>query len=290
MFGGYVDQASAIKVMDACVDHGINFIDTADMYGSGASETVIGAGLKGKRHQWVIATKFFAPMGQGPNDRGASRKHILDAVEASLRRLQTDHLDLYQIHYWDPETPVEETLRTLDDLVRQGKVRYIGCSNFAGWQLVKSLWASDRNGFVRFESVQPHYNLLNREIEKDLLPACADQQVGVIPYQILMGGLLTGRYKKGQPAPPGSRLAAWGQYMEQMHTDKVAAVSQRLVDLGRQSERTAAELLLGWGLANPVVTSLIIGASKPEQVAENTRAVEKPLTPAEAEAVTKAAE
>lgn len=289
MFGGYMDEAAAVTVMHACKDQGINFVDTADIYSRGASETMVGKAIKGVRASWVVGTKVVGAMGDGVNDRGASRKHIMDGVEASLRRLDTDYIDLYQMHFWDPETPLEETLRTLDDLVRQGKVRYVGCTNYKGWQLVKALSVSERSGFVRYESVQPAYNLLDRGIEAELLPACQDQQVGVIPYQVLMGGLLSGRYKKGEAPPPGSRYASRPQMMDRFFTDRVAALADRMGEVARRYERTAAELLLGWALANPVITSVIVGASRPEQVAENVRAVDKPLTPEEVEACSKAA-
>lgn len=289
MFGGYMDEAAAVRVMDAGREKGINFVDTSDSYSRGASETMVGVGIRSARSHWIVGTKVFSPMGEGPNDRGASRKHIMDGVEASLRRLGTDYIDLYQIHYWDPETPLEETMRTLDDLVSQGKVRYVGCSNYSGWQLMKALSVSERNGFIRYESVQPAYNLLNRAIEAELLPTCADQGVGVTPYQVLMGGMLTGKYTKGEAPPPGTRFASRPQVMERMYTDRVAGLAGRLGDLSKRYERTQAELLLGWALANPTITSVIVGCSKPEQVAENVCAVDKPLSAEEAEACGKAA-
>ena len=289
MFGGYMDQPAAVGVMDACRDQGINFVDTSDSYSRGASETMVGAGIKSARSHWIVATKVYSAMGEGANDRGASRKHIMDGVEASLRRLGTDYIDLYQVHFWDAETPLEETLRTLDDLVRQGKVRYIGCSNYSGWQLMKSLWTSDKNGFVRYESVQPAYNLLNRAIEAEVLPTCADQGVGVIPYQVLMGGMLTGKYNRGEAPPAGSRFAARPQMLERMYTDRVASLTAKLGNAAKKYARTQAELLLGWALANPVITSVIVGCSKPEQVADNVKSVDKPLTAEEVEACDKAA-
>jgi aryl-alcohol dehydrogenase-like predicted oxidoreductase len=285
MFGNYMDEAAAVRVMHACKDNGINFVDTSDSYSRGASEAMVGKGIKGARSHWIVATKVFSPMGDGPNDRGASRKHIMDGVEASLRRMETEYIDLYQIHFWDPETPLEETLRTLDDLVCSGKVRYVGCSNYSGWQLLKSMWVSKEHNFVRYESVQPAYNLLNRAIEQELLPACKDQEVGVIPYQVLMGGLLTGRYKKDEPPPAGSRFERRPEMKDRMFNERVAALADKLGGVARKYERTQAELLLGWSLANPVITSAIVGCSKPEQVVDNARAVEKPLTKEEVDAI-----
>ncbi|MCI0841057.1 MAG: aldo/keto reductase, partial [Chloroflexi bacterium] len=182
MFGAdYVDDARAISVVHAALDNGVNFIDTADAYNDGRSEEVVGKAVKGRRSDYVVATKGFVATGPGENDRGLSRKHLMDAVEDSLRRLGTDYIDLYQLHYWDPDTPLEETLGTLDDLVHQGKIRYIGCSNFAAWQLCRALWVSDKNGFARIESLQPEYNFGKRDIEAELFPLCEDQGVGVIP-------------------------------------------------------------------------------------------------------------
>ena len=183
MFGaGYVDDARAISVVHRAHELGINFIDTADAYNSGLSEHVVGKAVRGRRHDFVVGTKGFIATGDGVNSGGLSRKHLMGAVEASLRRLDTDYIDLYQVHFWDPHTPLEETLRTLNDMVRQGKVRHVGCSNFAAWQLCRALWVSDKLGLERFESVQPAYNFDRRDIEAELFPLCEDQGVGVIPY------------------------------------------------------------------------------------------------------------
>ncbi|MBI4234445.1 MAG: aldo/keto reductase [Chloroflexi bacterium] len=281
MLGGYVDEEASIRVVDACMEHGVNFIDTADSYNAGRSEEVLGKAMKGRRKEIILATKVYSPQGQGINDRGASRKHIMDGVAASLRRLQTDYIDLYQIHFWDAETPLEETLRTLDDLVRRGMVRYIGCSNFAAWQLCKALWVSDKLGLERFESVQPSYNFMHREIERELLPACLDQQVGVIPYQVLMSGMFAGRYREGEAPPPGSRMAERPQSRERNFRKEIFGVAEKLGGLAQQSGHTPAQLTLAWALANPAITSVIAGASKPEQVAQNAKVADITLSPEE---------
>ena len=277
MFGaGYVDDSRAISVVDAAIDNGINFIDTADLYNDGRSEVVLGKALAGKRHDVVIGTKGFSQMGPGVNDRGLSRKHLIDAVEGSLRRLDTDYIDLYQVHWWDPDTPVEETMTTLNDLVRQGKIRYIGCSNFQAWQLTRSLWVSSKLGIERFESVQPLYNMAQRDIEAELFPLCEDQGISVIPYQVLMGGLLTGAYDPNKEPPKDSHMAsrhAGGAKIRFWKEDTF-----RLVD---QVKKTAAELgyeptqvALAWCLSKSVVASAIVGSSRPEQIAQNARTSE----------------
>ncbi|MCH8206535.1 MAG: aldo/keto reductase [Chloroflexi bacterium] len=282
MFGaGYVDDDRALSVIDEAYDQGINFIDTADAYHSGLSEGVVGRAVKGRRHDFVVGTKGFVPTGPGPNDRGLSRTHLIEAVEASLRRLDTDYIDLYQVHYWDPETPVEETLRTLDDLVREGKIRYIGCSNFAAWHLGRALWTSDKQGFERFESVQPEYNFSRREIERELLPLCLDQQVSVIPYQLLMGGVLTGAYQRESGPPDDSHMAS--RHVQRAKDTYWNDVSFRMVDeLNAISAETGYEptqLVLAWALSRPAVTSVIVGSSRPEQIVKNAEASTITLSP-----------
>ena len=277
MFGaGYVDDSRAISVVDAAIDNGINFIDTADLYNDGRSEVVLGKALAGKRHDVVIGTKGFSQMGPGVNDRGLSRKHLIDAVEGSLRRLDTDYIDLYQVHWWDPDTPVEETMTTLNDLVRQGKIRYIGCSNFQAWQLTRSLWVSSKLGIERFESVQPLYNMAQRDIEAELFPLCEDQGISVIPYQVLMGGLLTGAYDPNKEPPKDSHMAS--RHAGGAKTRFWKEDTFRLVD---QVKKTAAELgyeptqvALAWCLSKSVVASAIVGSSRPEQIAQNARTSE----------------
>lgn len=282
MFGaGYVDDQRAITVIHEAHEQGINFIDTADSYHSGLSEHVVGKAVEGRRHDFVIGTKGFVPTGPGVNDKGLSRKHVIEAVEGSLRRLNTDYIDLYQVHYWDPETPLEETLRTLDDLVRQGKVRYIGCSNFAAWQLCRALWVSDKLGLERFESVQPEYNFAKREIERELFPLCQDQQVGVIPYQVLMGGLLTGAYDRHSEPPEDSHMASrHAQRARRTYwSDATFDMVERLKAIAAEVGCEPAQLALAWALSKPAVASVIVGSSRPEQVVANARVVEIKLPP-----------
>ncbi len=276
MYGaGYVDDDRAVSVIDAAFDAGINFIDTADAYNSGHSEVVVGKAVSSHRHDFVVATKGFIATGPGPNDIGLSRKHLMDAVEASLSRLGTDYIDLYQVHYFDPDTPLEETLKTLDDLVRQGKLRYIGCSNFAAWQLMRALWVSDRDGFERFESVQPEYNLGKRDIEGELFDACSNQDVGIIPYQIFMGGVLTGRYSPESPPPSDSHMASrHAQRAKDTYwTDPTFKMVESLRETGAELEISVPQLLIAWTLSRPQITSVIVGASRPEQAQSNAEAV-----------------
>ena len=272
MFGaGYVEDDRAVSVIDAAFDAGINFVDTADAYNAGHSEVVVGKAVRGRRDDFVVATKGFIATGDGPNDVGLSRKHLISAVEASLRQLDTDYIDLYQVHYYDPDTPLEESLQTLDDLVRAGKIRYIGCSNFAAWQLMKALWVSDKHGFERFQSVQPEYNLGKRDIEGELFDACDDQDVGIIPYQIFMGGILTGRYDRSSPPPDDSHMAsrhaqrAMGTYWNERTFDMVESLKAIAAEL----EVSVPQLLIAWALSRPQITSVIVGASRPEQAYAN---------------------
>jgi aryl-alcohol dehydrogenase-like predicted oxidoreductase len=280
-FGWTSDEKSAYEVFSAFADAGGNFIDTADVYSrwapgnpGGVAETYIGNWLKGRqREQFVIATKVRGKMGEGPNDQGLSRAHIMQAVEASLRRLQTDYIDLYQCHSSDDDTPIEETLRAVDDLVHQGKVRYIGCSNFRAWQVCKALWTSDRLNLTRFDSVQPHYNLVHRaEFERELMPLCRVEGLGVIPYSPLEGGFLTGKYRTGQSAPKGTR----GENNERMKRFSIAknfALIDKLEEMGKARGKTVAQMALGWMLTNPIVTSPIIGANNVAQLYEILGAV-----------------
>ncbi|MDE2687577.1 MAG: aldo/keto reductase [Chloroflexota bacterium] len=276
MFGaGYVDDDRAESVIDAAFDAGINFIDTADAYNSGHSEVVVGRAVRSHRHDFVVATKGFIATGQGPNDVGLSRKHLMDAVDASLTRLKSDYIDLYQVHYFDPDTPLEETLKTLDDMVRQGKIRYIGCSNFAAWQLMRALWVSDRDGFERFESVQPEYNLAKRDIEGELFDACANQDVGIIPYQIFMGGVLTGRYSADSPPPDDSHMASrHAQRAKDTYwNERTFRIVGALKDAAAELSVSVPQLLIAWTLSRPQITSVIVGASRPEQAQSNAAAV-----------------
>ncbi|MDP6401954.1 MAG: aldo/keto reductase [SAR202 cluster bacterium] len=282
MFGaGYVDDQRAFSVVNEAREQGINFIDTADAYHSGLSEHVVGKALKGRRQDFVVATKGFMPTAEGVNDRGLSRGHLIDAVDGSLHRLNTDYIDLYQVHYFDPETPLEETLGTLDDLVHQGKLRYLGCSNFAAWQLTRALWVSDKRGFERFESVQPEYNFGRREIESELFPLCLDQGVAVIPYQVLMGGILTGAYDRNRDAPEDSHMAsrhaqrARDNYWTDATFDRLERIKAVSAEVGCEP----TQLVLAWTLARPAVTSVIVGASRPEQVVKNAESVAIELAP-----------
>ena len=283
-FGGKVDLAGVNNIIAAAFDAGVNFIDTADVYQGGRSEEFIGEALKGQRDRALIATKVMHKVGEGPNDFGASRQHILSGVEASLRRLQTDYLDLYQIHRWDAETPLEETMQALDDLVRAGKVRYIGASNFDSWQLTYANALAELRGWTKFVSVQPHYHILEREIEKELTPACKYFGIGILPYFPLAGGFLTGKYQEGQPAPEGSRGES-SQYVQRYMTPKNYAVLNRLTEFAQERQRTINELAHAWLLAQPMVSSVISGATKVAHVQANASAGDWILTPEEVTAL-----
>jgi aryl-alcohol dehydrogenase-like predicted oxidoreductase len=283
-FGGKVDLAGVNNIIAAAFDAGVNFIDTADVYQGGRSEEFIGEALKGQRDRALIATKVMHKVGEGPNDFGASRQHILSGVEASLRRLQTDYLDLYQIHRWDAETPLEETMQALDDLVRAGKVRYIGASNFDSWQLTYANALAELRGWTKFVSVQPHYHILEREIEKELTPACKYFGIGILPYFPLAGGFLTGKYQEGQPAPEGSRGES-SQYVQRYMTPKNYAVLNRLTEFAQERQHTINELAHAWLLAQPMVSSVISGATKVAHVQANASAGDWILTPEEVTAL-----
>ena len=286
-FGAQADEKESQRIIDTAWDAGVNFFDTADVYTESQSEQILGKFLKDRRSQAVIATKVRGRVGPGPNDVGLSRKHIMDAVESSLRRLQTDYIDLYQVHGWDADTPLEETMRALDDLVRQGKVRYIGCSNFTGWQLMKSLWISDVNNLARFDSHQPRYNLLKREIEAELLPACAAEGVGVIPYNPLGGGLLTGKHTKGEPPAPDTRFGLREVYRDLYWQDPYLDAMEKLRAIAAEHGKSMIQLAIGWILSNPVVTSAIVGASRADQLREPLEALDVTLSPEETTACDK---
>jgi aryl-alcohol dehydrogenase-like predicted oxidoreductase len=286
-FGNQTDEDESFAIMDRAVAAGVTFFDTADVYPVvpsprtwGRTEEIIGRWLvaRGARDRIVLATKARARVGSGPNDQGLSRKHLLDAIDASLRRLQTDYVDLYQVHSFDAETPLDETLRALDTIVRSGRARYIGCSNFAAWQLCKALWTSDVLHLARFDSVQPRYNLLDRKIEAELLPLCADQQIGVIPYSPLGGGLLTGKYSRGNPPDPAARYYLFGR--EAQVTPAVLDAVDGLSALAREHDLSVAQLSLAWMIANPVVTAPIVGATRAAQLDETLAVADKPLSPA----------
>src|SRR5581483_1955057 len=226
-FGGKVDQQGVQAIVDAAIEQDITFIDTADVYTEGHSEETLGVALKGRRQSLIVATKGYNKTGPGPNDYGASRYHLVNAVDASLRRLQTDYIDLYQIHRWDATTPIEETLRALDDLVRAGKIRYIGASNFAAWQLARANLLAEFRGWSPFVTVQPHYHMLERSIEQELVPYCNAFGVGILPYFPLAGGFLTGKYVRGQAAPPGSRGES-SPYVQEYMTDANYTIIEKL--------------------------------------------------------------
>jgi len=272
-FGGKVDLSVTKDIIAAALEAGINFIDTADVYQGGRSEEYIGEALKGRRDQALIATKVFHKVGEGPNDHGASRQHIMAGVEDSLRRLQTDHIDLYQIHRWDAETPIEETMQALDDLVRAGKVRYVGASNFSGWQLTHANAVAELQGWARFVSIQPHYHMLEREIEKELVPACSYFGIGILPYFPLAGGFLTGKYRQGQPAPEGSR-GETSQYVQRYMIPESYAKLAKLIKFAEERQQTINGLAHAWLMAQPMVCSVISGATKVNHVQANAAAGE----------------
>jgi aryl-alcohol dehydrogenase-like predicted oxidoreductase len=281
------DEAAAFAIMDRALDLGINYFDTADSYGGGRSEEMVGRWLRarGARDQVVLSTKVFNRMGPGPNDAGLSRRHVMRAVEDSLRRLQTDWLDLYVTHEVDPETPLDETLRALDDLVHQGKVRYLGASNSEAWRLGKSLWVSDRLGLARFEGVQNEYNLLHRGIETEVLPLAADQQLAVTPFSPLAGGFLTGKYALGGPYPSGSRMTL----RPEPYAGLLNAATFRAIDALRAeaAERglSMAALALAWVHSHPLVTAALIGPRSLEQFAPAVESLQGGLSGADRQAI-----
>jgi 1-deoxyxylulose-5-phosphate synthase len=282
-FGHQCDEATSFAILDRAAEGAVTFLDTADAYPvpptpetAGRTEEIVGKWLQGRRDRFVLATKCRIRVGVGANDEGLSRKHVLQAADDSLRRLRTDYLDLYQAHSPDPDTPLEETLRAFDDLVRWGKVRYVGCSNYPAWQVALSLGTSDRLGLARFQCVQPRYNLLYREIESELLPLCRDQGLGVIPYNPLAGGFLTGKYRSlAEPPPPNTRFSLGktgelyrGRYWQQAQLEAVDRLQAFLAPRGRK----LATVAVAWVLSRPGVSSAIIGASRPEQLDDSLAA------------------
>ena len=283
-FGSVVPEAQVKNIIDLALELGINFIDTADIYAKGESESALGKALKGRWDRVVLATKFVMETGDGPNDQGASRYHMMNAVDASLRRLQSDHIDLYYVHRWDETTPVEETLRGLDDLVRAGKLRYVGASQFAAWQLAHANLLAEVRGWTPFAAVQLEYHMFERGVEREALPYCQAQGVGFVPYFPLAGGFLTGKYHSGQPAPKGSRGES-SSYVKGFMTDANYARIEKMEAWAKQRGHTMAELAHAWILAKPSVASVISGATKSEQVQANARAADWQLSPAELEEV-----
>jgi len=283
-FGGKVEQAGVNQIIDGCLDLGINFIDTADIYSGGRSEETLGVALQGKWDKVVLGTKVVSATGEGVNERGASRYHIIDGVEASLRRLQTDHIDLYQMHSWDDTTPIDETLRALDDLVRSGKVRYVGASNYAAWQLSRSNLLAEVRGWSPFVTIQPHYHMLERSIEQEMIPYCNAYGVGILPYFPLAGGFLTGKYKQGQAAPAGSR-GEKSAYVQRYMTGENYAIIEALTAWAEERGHSMVELAHAWLLAQPQVSSVISGATQLSQVQSNATAAEWALSQEEHAAV-----
>ena len=278
-FGRRCDQQETAAVVDKAIELGVTLFDTADIYGPrGLSEEYLGAALKGRRRDVVIATKFMGPMGEGPLWGGASRRYIFNAVEASLGRLGTDYIDLYQIHFPDAQTPIEETMRALDDVVRQGKVRYVGCSNFAGWQVADAMWVARSEHLSPFVSAQNQYSLLDRRIERELVPACDRFGLGVLPYFPLASGFLTGKYRQGEPPPEGTRLANFGPRADTIMSDENFATLGKLQAFAEARGHAMVDLAIGWLASLPHVGSVISGATRPEQVEQNVKATEWKLS------------
>jgi aryl-alcohol dehydrogenase-like predicted oxidoreductase len=275
---GSTDVDEAARQVDRCLEAGVNLIDTANVYSAGASEEIIGQVLEDRRDSVLLATKARMPMGDGPNDAGLSRHHLIAQCEASLRRLRTDHIDLYQVHEWDGQTPLEETLRALDDLVRAGKVRYVGCSNYTGWQLMKALGVAERHGLPRFASQQIHYTLQAREAEYELVPASIDQGLGILVWSPLAGGLLTGKFRRGGQSPAESRhLSGWDEPPVR-DQDKLYDIVDVIVDVAGDRGVSPAQVSLAWLLQRPAVTSVVIGARTMEQLVDNLGAADLELT------------
>jgi aryl-alcohol dehydrogenase-like predicted oxidoreductase len=268
-----VPQTEVDRMIDAAVDQGVNFIDTANVYNDGRSEEMLGHALQGRMNNVVLATKFSFPKKQGPNTWGASRYQLMQAVETSLRRLQSDHIDLYYTHRWDDTTPIDETLRALDDLVRLGKVRYIGASAYASWQLAHANALADLRGWTRFVVIQSEYNMLRRSVEREVLPYCRAHHVGFVPYYPLAGGFLTGKYEEGKPPPVGSR-AEDSDYVRGQMTEGNFALSAKLRDWADGRGHSLSELAQAWLLAQPQVCSVITGAKSVDQLLNNVKAAE----------------
>ncbi len=271
---GGLGQTEATKLVDMSLYAGINFFDTADVYSEGLSEELLGKALGKRRKDIILATKVRLKMGPGPNEVGLSRHHIIEGCNASLKRLGTDYIDLYQVHNFDPDTPLEETMRALDDLVRQGKVRYIGCSNFSGWQLMKALAISDKRGWERFVSLQALYSLLARELENEMVPLCLDQGLGILVWSPLSGGFLSGKYRRGKPQPKGTRLSGPQPSFIPHDIEKGYDIVEALDKIAKAHKATVAQTALNYLLAKEGVTSVIIGARTPEQLADNLKTVE----------------
>lgn len=289
-FGYQCDEDTSRAILDRAQEGGVTFIDTADVYPLGGSsetvgitEEIVGRWLEGRRDRFILATKCWGRMGPNRWDQGNSRKHIMDAIDASLKRLQTDYVDLYQLHGPDPQTPIDETLRALEDIVRSGRARYVGCSNFLAYQVARAIGRSEALGIVRFDSVQPRYNLLFREIERELLPLCEEEGIGVIPYNPIAGGLLSGKHARDEGPEEGSRFTlgtAAERYKERYWHERQFETVETLRPIARDAGMSMAQMSVAWVLANPAITAPIIGASRPEQLEDSLKAAEAPL-PAE---------
>lgn len=269
---GSTDSQAAKRFIDICLEGGLNFFDTADTYSRGLSEEILGNALEGRRHQVLISTKGTFPMGERPNDFGSSRYHIIETCEASLKRLKTDHIDIYYMHGFDAHTPIEETLRALDDLVRSGKIRYIGCSNFSGWQLMKSLGISEKYGWSKYVAHQVYYSLLRREFEWELMPLAADQKVGSIIWSPLAAGALSGKYRRGQKSPADARLAQTSFGVAEIN-EILYQVVDVLDEVAKEIGKTMSQVALNWVLNRPTVASLVVGARNEAQLKENFGAI-----------------
>jgi aryl-alcohol dehydrogenase (NADP+) len=288
-FGLQCDEPASVAILERAAAGGITFLDTADVYPVGGTfetvghtEEILGRWLRGRRADFVVATKCAGAMSAKPWDRGASRKHILDAIEGSLRRLGTDYVDLYQIHHPDPQTPMEETLRALDDVVRAGKARYVGCSNYHAYQVARALGRSEATGVARFDSVQPRYNLLFRQIERELLPLCQEEGVGVIPYNPMAGGFLSGKHRRDAGPTAGTRFTlgtAARRYQERYWREREFASVEELRPLAAAAGMSMAQMAVTWVLAHPAITSAIIGASRAEQLDDMFAAADKEIPP-----------
>lgn len=289
---GETQVDEAIRLVNICLDHGVNFFDTADIYSDGLSEEILGKALEGKRHQTIISTKATFPFGEGFNNQGSSRFHLLKQVEGSLRRLQTDYVDIFHMHGFDGNTPVEETLRTLDDLVQSGKVRYIACSNFSGWHLMKSLSISEKYGWNKYIAHQVYYSLINREFEWELMPLAIDQKIGSIIWSPLSAGRLGGRYGRNKPYPPQSRMAQGGSPVPDsvVDSDVLYDILEVLEEIKEETGRTIAQVAINWLLRRPAVSNVIIGARNEEQLLENLGSAGWNLTPEQMLRLNKASE
>jgi aryl-alcohol dehydrogenase-like predicted oxidoreductase len=280
MFGGPTTSADSTRIIHKALDAGLNFIDTADMYVAGESERIVGQALAGRRDRVVLATKGRHKMGEGPNDWGASRLYLRQALDASLKRLGTDYVDLYYVHAPDYDTPIDESLRFLDDAVKHGKILYPACSNFRAWRVCEALWTSDKLGFARFAAVQPLYNLVNRDIEVELLPLCQEHKLGVVTYSPLARGILTAKYKPGETFPEGSRAARNDKRMREAELrDESLAISQQLAAHCEAKGCPPSQFALAWCLANPIITAVILGPRTMEQFDDNLAALNLTITP-----------